>query len=95
MEVVFVVIVELLACTSMDGGDGLLKMLALLPEGRHCTDRKSVNHIRVRRVDMLSAGRRISQVLVAIHNLNIRRPRSPSHIKPWRMYTVGGIVRGM
>jgi hypothetical protein len=95
MEVVFVVIVELPACTSMDGGDGLLKMLALLPEGRDCTDRKSVNHISVLKVDIFSAGRRISQVLVAIHNLNMRRPRSPSHIKPWRMYTVGGIVRGM
>jgi hypothetical protein len=34
MEVVFVAIVELPGCTSMDGGDGLLKMLALLPEGR-------------------------------------------------------------
>lgn len=95
MEVVFVAIVELSPCNSMDGGDGLLWALALVPEGRKCTDRKSVNHMSVLRVDMLSAGSRISQVFVAIHNLNIRRPISPSHIKPWRMYTVGGIVRGM
>ena len=95
MEVVFVVIVELPACTSMDGGDGLLQMLANITLKRRCTDRKSVNHMSVLRVDMLSAGRRISHVLVAIHNLNMRRPRSASHINPWRMYTVGGIVRGI
>ena len=85
MEVVFVAIVELSACTSMDGGDGLLWTLAHVPGKRKWTDRKSVNHMSVLRVDMLSAGRRISQVFVAIHNLNIRRPISPSHIKPWRM----------
>jgi hypothetical protein len=57
--------------------------------------KKSVAQSSVLREDMLSAGRRISQALLANHNLNIRRPISIDHLIAWRIYTVMGIVRGI
>ena len=91
---VVLVVVELPICPSLLGGEGLLSISDVLPLYQR-THKKSVAHSSVRRDDMLSAGKRISQALVANHNLNIRRPISIVHLNNWRRYTVTGIVRGI
>lgn len=92
--IVALVMVELPICPSLLGGEGLLTISNAFPPdvGTH---RKSVAHSNVRKDDMLSAGKRISQALVANHNLSIRRPISIVHLNAWRRYTVTGMVRGI